>query len=441
MTTTDRSVGMSSVEILAARRAHLGPSLSLAYRNPLHIVRGEGAYLFDADGRAYLDCVNNVAHVGHAHPRVVEAGIAQMRLLNTNTRYLHENVVRYAERLTALLPEHLEVCFFTNSGSEANELALRLAVAATGRPDVATVDVAYHGNTKRLIEISPYKFDGPGGAGRGDDVQVVPLPDRYRGVHRGDGPEVGAAYVAESAAVLANATAAGHPAGALIAEAIPGTAGQVVPPAGWLAGLFDAARGVGAVPISDEVQVGFGRVGTDPWAFAAQGARPDIVTMGKPIGNGHPLGAVVTTPAIADAFANGMEYFNTFGGNPVSSAIGLAVLDVIDDEGLQEHARVVGERLLAGLREVATRHGPIGDVRGAGLFVGFELVRDRSTREPDAELATELVNRAVERGILLSTDGADHNVIKVKPPLVFAIADADRLVETVDAILGEIAAS
>jgi 4-aminobutyrate aminotransferase-like enzyme len=441
MTTTDRSVGMSSVEILAARRAHLGPSLSLAYRNPLHIVRGEGAYLFDADGRAYLDCVNNVAHVGHAHPRVVEAGIAQMRLLNTNTRYLHENVVRYAERLTALLPEHLEVCFFTNSGSEANELALRLAVAATGRPDVATVDVAYHGNTKRLIEISPYKFDGPGGAGRGDDVQVVPLPDRYRGVHRGDGPEVGAAYVAESAAVLANATAAGHPAGALIAEAIPGTAGQVVPPAGWLAGLFDAARGVGAVPISDEVQVGFGRVGTDPWAFAAQGARPDIVTMGKPIGNGHPLGAVVTTPAIADAFANGMEYFNTFGGNPVSSAIGLAVLDVIDDEGLQEHARVVGERLLAGLREVATRHGPIGDVRGAGLFVGFELVRDRSTREPDAELASELVNRAVERGILLSTDGADHNVIKVKPPLVFAIADADRLVETVDAILGEIAAS
>jgi 4-aminobutyrate aminotransferase-like enzyme len=441
MTTTDRSVGMSSVEILAARRAHLGPSLSLAYRNPLHIVRGEGAYLFDADGRAYLDCVNNVAHVGHAHPRVVEAGIAQMRLLNTNTRYLHENVVRYAERLTALLPEHLEVCFFTNSGSEANELALRLAVAATRRPDVATVDVAYHGNTKRLIEISPYKFDGPGGAGRGDDVQVVPLPDRYRGVHRGDGPEVGAAYVAESAAVLANATAAGHPAGALIAEAIPGTAGQVVPPAGWLAGLFDAARGVGAVPISDEVQVGFGRVGTDPWAFAAQGARPDIVTMGKPIGNGHPLGAVVTTPAIADAFANGMEYFNTFGGNPVSSAIGLAVLDVIDDEGLQEHARVVGERLLAGLREVATRHGPIGDVRGAGLFVGFELVRDRSTREPDAELASELVNRAVERGILLSTDGADHNVIKVKPPLVFAIADADRLVETVDAILGEIAAS
>jgi 4-aminobutyrate aminotransferase-like enzyme len=431
---------MSGAEILSLRRGLLGPSLSLSYRTPLHIVRGEGAYLFDADGRAYLDCVNNVAHVGHAHPRVVEAGIAQMRLLNTNTRYLHENVVRYAERLTALLPEHLEVCFFTNSGSESNELALRLARAATGRPDVAAVDVAYHGNTQRLVEVSPYKFNGPGGAGQGDDVQIVPLPDPYRGRHRGSGSEVGGAYIADSTEVLAAAAAAGHPAGAMIAEAIPSTAGQVVPPDGWLAGLFDAARAVGAVPIADEVQVGFGRVGTDTWAFAAQGARPDIVTMGKPIGNGHPLGAVVTTRPIADAFANGMEYFNTFGGNPVSAAIGLAVLDVIADEGLQEHARVVGGELLAGLGAAAARHEPIGDVRGAGLFVGIELVRDRGTRAPDATLATELVNRAAERGVLLSTDGPDHNVIKIKPPLVFSAADAERLVETIDAILDEIAA-
>ncbi|MDQ3127611.1 MAG: aminotransferase class III-fold pyridoxal phosphate-dependent enzyme, partial [Chloroflexota bacterium] len=329
---------LTAADILAARRARLGPSLSLSYRTPLHIVRGEGAYLYDADGRGYLDCVNNVAHVGHAHPRVVEAGAAQMRLLNTNTRYLHENVVRYAERLTALLPGHLEVCYFTNSGSEANELALRLARAATGRPDVATVDVAYHGNTQRLVEISPYKFNGPGGAGRAEDVHVLPLPDRYRGSHRGDGPDVGSAYLAEADAALDAAGAAGHPAGAVIAEAILSVAGQIVPPAGWLAGLFDAARRIAAVPIADEVQVGFGRVGVDMWAFAAQGAVPDIVTMGKPIGNGHPLGAVVTTRAIAEAFANGMEYFNTFGGNPVSAAIGLAVLDVIADEGLQEHA-------------------------------------------------------------------------------------------------------
>lgn len=429
---------VSSERLLAERRRRLGPSLSLSYRTPLHIVRGEGAYLFDSDGRRYLDCVNNVAHVGHAHPRVVEAAATQMRLLNTNTRYLHENVLGYAERLTALLPDHLEVCYFVNSGSEANELALRLARAANGRPDVATVDVAYHGNTQRLVEISPYKFDGPGGAGRRDDVQVVPLPDPYRGRHRGSGPEVAAAYVAEAASVLDDAAAGGRPAGAVIAEAIPSVAGQILPPAGWLSGLFDAGRSVGAVPISDEVQVGFGRVGVDVWAFRAQDARPDILSLGKPIGNGHPLGAVVTTRPIAEAFDNGMEYFNTFGGNPVSAAVGLAVLDVIEDERLQDHARVVGERLLAGLRDLAARHPAIGDVRGSGLFVGVELVRDREARDPDAALARDVVNRAVELGVLLSTDGPDHNVLKIKPPLVFSSDDADQLVETIDRILMEL---
>jgi 4-aminobutyrate aminotransferase-like enzyme len=438
MTATDPAGTMAADEILEARRRRLGPSLSLSYRTPLHIVRGEGAYLFDSDGRAYLDCVNNVAHVGHAHPRVVEAGIAQMRLLNTNTRYLHETVVRYAERLTALLPGHLEVCYFVNSGSEANELALRLARAATGRPGVAAVDVAYHGNTQRLVEVSAYKFNGPGGAGQSDDVQVVPLPDPYRGTHRGTGSDAGAAYVADSRAVLETAAADGHPAGALIAEAIPSTAGQVVPPLGWLAGLLDTARHVGAVPIADEVQVGFGRVGSDVWAFGAQGARPDVVTMGKPIGNGHPLGAVVTTRAIADAFANGMEYFNTFGGNPVSAAIGLAVLDVIEEEGLQAHARDTGERLLAGLRELAARHEAVGDVRGLGLFIGVELVRNRDTREPHPELARDLADLAAERGVLLSTDGPFRNVMKIKPPLVFSDADADRLIETVDTVLTDL---
>ncbi len=433
MTTTE-----PSGSLLARRRRLLGPSLSLSYRAPLHIVRGEGAYLYDAEGRQYLDCVNNVAHVGHANPRVVEAGLTQMRLLNTNTRYLHETVLAYADRLTALLPGHLEVAYFTNSGSEANELALRLARTATGRPDVACVDVAYHGNTQRLVEISPYKFNGPGGAGCRDDVQVVPIPDPYRGSHRGAGAGVADAYLRESRAILDERANVGHAAGAVIAEAIPSVAGQIVPPPGWLAGLFDAGRALGAVPIADEVQVGFGRVGDDMWAFAAQGARPDIVTMGKPIGNGHPLGAVVTTRPIADAFANGMEYFNTFGGNPVSAAIGLAVLDVIADEGLQEHARVTGDRLLSGLRELQERHAAIGDVRGAGLFVGFELVRDRETRGPDAELASELVNRAAMRGVLLSTDGPNYNVIKIKPPMVFAHADANRLVETVDAVLTEL---
>jgi 4-aminobutyrate aminotransferase-like enzyme len=425
-------------DLLAARRRLLGPSLSLSYRKPLHIVRGEGAYLFDADGRAYLDCVNNVAHVGHAHPRVVEAAVAQMRLLNTNTRYVHESVLRYAERLTALLPDRLEVCYFVNSGSEANELALRLARAATGRPDVVTVDVAYHGNTQRLVEVSPYKFNGPGGAGQPRDVHVVPLPDPYRGAHRGSTPETADAYLAEARTVVDAAAANGQPVGAAIAEAIASVAGQVVPPPGWLRGFFDIARTAGAVPIADEVQVGFGRVGTDFWAFGPQRVLPDIVTLGKPIGNGHPLGAVVTTRPIAEAFANGMEYFNTFGGNAVSAVIGLAVLDVIEEEQLQEHARVTGERLLGGLHELAGRHPAIGDVRGTGLFIGIELVRDRGTREPDADAATELANRAAERGVLLSTDGPFRNVMKIKPPLVFSDEDADRLLGTIDAILAEI---
>src|SRR4051794_32220961 len=430
----------TAAELLADRHRLLGASLSLSYRTPLHIVRGAGSYLYDSAGRAYLDCVNNVAHVGHAHPRVVEAGTAQMRLLNTNTRYLHDVVLRYAERLTELLPSHLEVCYFVNSGSEANELALRLARTVTGRPDVATVDVAYHGNTQRLVEISPYKFNGPGGAGKRDDVQVVPLPDGYRGRHRGVDRAAAEAYLVESRAVLAASVDAGHAVGAVIAEAIPSVAGQVVPPEGWLADLFDAGRAVGAVPIADEVQVGFGRVGVATWAFDAMGGVPDIVTLGKPIGNGHPLGAVITTRAIAHAFANGMEYFNTFGGNPVSAAIGLAVLDVIEDERLQEHARVTGERLIRDLLELGGRHEAIGDVRGLGMFIGIDLVRDRTTREPDAGLARELVNRAAERGVLLSTDGPFHNVIKIKPPLAFSAADADRLVETVDLVLAEIAA-
>ena len=427
-------------DLLAERRRLLGPSLSLSYRRPLHIVRGEGAYLYDADGRQYLDCVNNVAHVGHAHPRVVAAATAQMRLLNTNTRYLHENVLRYADRLTALLPEHLEVAYFVNSGSEANELALRLARTATGRPDVATIEGAYHGNTQRLVEVSPYKFGGPGGAGRREDVHVVPQPDPYRGVHRGRTRAAADAYLAEARVVVDAAAAAGRPIGATIAEAIGSVAGQIVPPPGWLAGLFDVARAAGAIAIVDEVQVGFGRVGVDLWAFRAQDAVPDIVTLGKPIGNGHPLGAVVTTRAIAEAFDNGMEYFNTFGGNPVSAAIGLAVLDVVEEEGLQEHARVTGERLLSGLRELADRHPAIGDVRGMGLFIGVELVRDRETREPDGAVAAELANRAAERGVLLSTDGPDRNVMKIKPPMVFSKADGDRLIETVDAVLTEIAA-
>lgn len=426
-------------DLLARRRGRLGPSLSLSYRAPLTIVRGRGAHLFDADGRDYLDLVNNVAHVGHAHPRVVEAAARQKAILETNTRYLHPAILEYGDRLTATLPAGLEVVYLVNSGSEANELALRLARTASGRRDVVAIEGAYHGNTSGLVDVSQYKFDGPGGTGRPDHVHVAPLPDPYRGRHPGATAESGAAYAADLRDVLDDAARAGRPAGAVIIESAPGTAGQVIPPPGFLSAAYDHARSAGAVAIADEVQVGLGRVGPRWWSFALDDARPDIVTMGKPLGNGHPLGAVVTTRVIADAFANGMEYFNTFGGNPVSASVGLAVLDVIEDEGLLEHAATLGTRFLAGLQDLARRHEALGDVRGQGLYLGAVLVRDRATREPAPELAEAIVEGALARGILLSTDGPAHDTLKIKPPLVLEAADVDRTLETLDALLSELA--
>jgi len=417
--------------IAAARRAVLGPSLNLSYRQPLHIVRGWRQHLYDAGGRAYLDCVNNVAHVGHSHPRVVEAAARQMELLNTNTRYLHEGLVEYLERLTATLPEPLRVAFLVCSGSEANELALRLARAHTGRHDVVVVDVAYHGNTNALVEISPYKFNGPGGRGKPAHVRVAAMPDVYSGPHRG--ADAGARY-AES---VAEAVRQARGPAAFFCESALGCGGQIVLPPGYLKEAFAAVRAAGGVSVADEVQTGFGRAGSHFWMFETQGVTPDIVTMGKPIGNGHPMGAVVTTPEIAASFANGMEYFNTFGGNPVSCAVGLAVLDAIREEGLQENARSTGDYLLGGLRELATRHALIGDVRGLGLFLGVELVRDRHTLEPAAAEAAALVERMKELGALLSTDGPFHNVIKIKPPMVFSRADADFLLVRLDTALAQ----
>ncbi|MBX6365627.1 MAG: aminotransferase class III-fold pyridoxal phosphate-dependent enzyme [Gemmatimonadetes bacterium] len=423
--------------LLAARRERLGPNLSVSYRRPLQIVRGWMQHLYDDAGQAYLDCVNNVAHVGHSHPRVVDALARQARVLNTNTRYLHETILRYAERLTATLPEPLRVCFFVCSGSEANELALRLARAHTGRRDVVVLDAAYHGNTSSLVDLSPYKFNGPGGAGRPPGTHVVPLPDPYRGPYRG--PDAGARYAEHVRQATRAAERAGHGIAAFFAEPLPGCGGQVVPPDGFLAEAFRHVRAAGGVCVADEVQVGFGRVGSHFWAFQADGAVPDIVTMGKPIGNGHPLGAVVTTPEIAASFANGMEYFNTFGGNPVSCAVGLAVLDVIEEEGLQERARRVGARLLDGLRGLMARHPLVGDVRGRGLYLGVELVTDRETQQPAPRHASYVIERMRDRGILLSTDGPLHNVIKIKPPLQFTEADADRLIAELDDVLGETA--
>jgi 4-aminobutyrate aminotransferase-like enzyme len=430
---------LSDDAILSARQIHLGPNLSLAYRTPLHIVRGALQYLYDADGREYIDAVNNVAHVGHCHPRVVRAGQQQMAQLNTNSRYLHSLVVRYAERLCATLPEPLRVCFFVNSGSEACDLALRLARTHTGSTATVVIDGAYHGNTSELVRISPYKYDGPGGAGQPDYVRKIATPDTYRrsglsaeAESEGSGSEGGSVRKA-----IDDLAEAGQTRPAFIAESLMGSCGQIVFPAGFLDAAFRQTRAAGGVCIADEVQVGFGRVGTHFWGFETQGVVPDIVVMGKPMGNGHPIGAVVTTPAIAASFNNGMEYFSTFGGNPVSCAIGLAVLDVIQDEGLQDRALHVGEHLRQGVRELASHYAIIGDVRGLGLFVGVELVCDRTTLAPAPEATTYVCNRLSELGVLVSVDGPRRNVLKIKPPLVFSDANVSRFVETLDRVLGE----
>ena len=424
-------------DLLMPRRARtLGPSLSTSYARKLKIVRGRGAYLYDHTGRAYVDAVNNICHVGHAHPRVVAALSRQAAVLNTNTRYLHDTLLDYAERLGATFPNPLSVVYLVCSGSEANELALRIARTVTGRRSVIAVDWGYHGNTQAAIEVSAYKFNRKGGRGKPDHVEIATLPDPYRGPHKGYGTASGLAYaqsVAEKIETIRDTTGEGP--AAFIAEAISGCGGQVFFPDGYLQQAARWVRDAGGLVIVDEVQTGFGRVGDAMWAHTAQQVVPDIITLGKPIGNGHPMAAVVTTPEIARAFANGMEFFSSFGGNPVSAAVGMAVLDVIEDEGLQDHARRTGDYLKAGLETLKTAHALIGDVRGRGLFLGVELVRDRGTLEPATEEANRIVNLAREDGVLLSTDGPLDNVIKIKPPLAFGMAEADLLVEALDSAL------
>lgn len=424
--------------LLARRKAHVGYNLSLSYAQPLHLVRGQGAYLFDADGRRYLDVYNNVPHVGHAHPQVVRAAQRQMAVLNTNTRYLHEALVRYAERLTALLPDPLQVCFLVASGSEATELSLRLARAWTGQRDLIVSDGAYHGHTSTLIEISPYKAEGPGGTGLPDWVHKARLPDVYRGPYRD--ADAGLRYAAEVGELIAGIQAQGRGLCGFLIESLPSVGGQVVLPPGYLPAVYRQVRAAGGVCIADEVQTGFGRIGTHWWAFQHYGVTPDIVALGKPIGNGYPMGAVITTPEIAARFDNGMEFFSTFGGSTVACAVGLAVLDVLAAEHLMAHAHTVGTYLLARLRALQDRHLVLGDVRGLGLMLGIELVCDRTARTPAPEQARYVANRMKDKGILIGTDGLDHNVLKIRGPLCLTHADADQLVAALDAVLAEDAA-
>ena len=424
-------------DILAARSRLIGPNLSVGYRSPVHVVRGSMQYLFDETGRRYIDGYNNVPHVGHCHPRVVEAAERQMRVLNTNTRYLHENLERYAERLTSTLPPPLHVCYFVNSGSEANELALRLARAHTRRRDVIVLDAAYHGNTTTLIEISPYKFNGPGGEGKPPWVHVAPLPDTYRGEHRRDDSRAGEKYAASVAAAIDAMRANGSGPCAFIAESCPSVGGQIIFPPGYLSAVYRKVRAAGGVCIADEVQTAYGRLGSHFYGFEQQDVVPDIVVLGKPIGNGHPIAAVVTTEEIARSFDNGMEFFSTFGGNTVSCAIGLAVLEVLEDEKLQAHAQRAGAELIDRLRPLVSRSALVGDVRGSGLFLGVELVRDRETLEPASHEASAVVNQMRDEGVLIGTDGPYHNVLKIRPPMPFNSSDAEVLASTLERVISE----
>lgn len=421
-------------EVLLERRARaLGPSLSISYVKKLKMVRGLGAYLYDHTGRAYVDGVNNICHVGHSHPHVVEALAKQAAILNTNTRYLHDNILDYAERLAAYFPKPLSVVYLVCSGSEANELALRMARTVTGRRNTICVNWGYHGNTNGLIDVSPYKFNRKGGRGQPDYVEIAALPDPYRGAYKGYSENTGKAYaqsVAEKIEAIRGKTGQGP--AAFIAEAISGCGGQVFFPEAYLATAAEHVRKAGGLVIVDEVQTGFGRVGNHMWAHGPQGVIPDIVTLGKPIGNGHPMAAVVTTPEIARAFANGMEFFSSFGGNPVSAAVGMAVLDVIEQEQLMPRARVTGDHLKARFISLGAKYQIIGDVRGEGLFLGVELVRDRTTLEPATEEAGRITNHMRNNGVLISTDGPFDNVLKIKPPMQFGIAEADIMADALE---------
>ena len=420
-------------EIIAYRKQHLGKSLSLQYKIPLKMVRGSDQYLIDQYGRKYLDTVNNVAHVGHEHPAVVRAGQEQMALLNTNSRYLHENINALAKELIETLPVELNVLHFVNSGSEANELAIRMVKAAAGNKDIIASEVGYHGNTNMCVDISSYKFDGKGGKGAPEHTHIFPIPDAFRGKYRGE--DTGAQYAREVQKQIDNIHKKGRAVGGFIIEPIISCGGQIELPEGFLKLAYTYIRAVGGLCISDEVQVGCGRTGKVFWGFQLHDVVPDIITMGKPLGNGHPLAAVACTREVADKFANGMEYFNTFGGNPVSCAIGTEVIRTVKREKLQEHALNVGGFLKTELQKLSEVFPILGDIRGQGLFLGIELVDAKMN--PLAQQTDYLANRMKDHGILMSTDGPNHNVLKIKPPMVFTKENAEELIYYIKKILSE----
>jgi len=416
-------------ETFIKRKQYFADNLGLSYKKPLKIVRGWQQYLFDENGQQFLDAYNNVPHIGHCHPEVTEAACEQMRILNTNTRYLNDHLNDFAELLLSTFQKPLEVCFFLNSASEANELALRLAFTYTGMKDVIVLEGAYHGNTSTLIDISPYKHNGPGGKGAPPWVHTVPIPDCYRGKYKYNDKDAGHKYARYIDEIIENLEKKGKAPAAFIAETCPSVGGQIIFPGDYLEEVYRFIRKSGGVCIADEVQTGYGRMGTSFYAFEEHGVVPDIVVLGKPIGNGHPLAAVVTTRKIAAAFNTGMEFFSTFGGNTVSALVGKKVLEIVLRDKYMEHAQKTGSYLLDLLRPFKHRYPLVGDVRGSGLFLGVELVRDHGSLEPAGKEASYIKERMKGMKILLGTDGPYNNVLKIRPPMPFDKGNAEILAD------------
>jgi 4-aminobutyrate aminotransferase-like enzyme len=417
--------------MIARRQNLLGPAYRLFYLNPVHVVRGEGVWLYDPDGKAYLDVYNNVACVGHCHPHVVAALAKQASVLNTHTRYLHETVLDYAERLLGHFPAEIGHVMFTCTGSEANDLALRVAKAHTGGTGFIITDFAYHGVTEAIAGMSPSL--GPAMV-LGEHVRKVPAPDAYRGGER----DVGAVFAENVRKAIDDMRVKGIRPAALLVDTIFSSDGVFTDPQGFLSGAVEAIHEAGGLFIADEVQPGFGRTGDKMWGFQRHGIVPDLVTMGKPMGNGHPVAGMAARPEILAEFGQRLRYFNTFGGNPVSAAAGMAVLDVIEQDKLRDNARVVGAHLRAGLESLAQRYPIIGDIRSAGLFVGMELVRSRESKEPASDESARVVNGLRERRVLISAAGPSANILKIRPPLVFSKDNADLFLTALEEALAEV---
>ena len=414
--------------LIERRERLLGPAYRLFYERPLHTVRGEGVWLYDEQGRRYLDAYNNVASVGHCHPRVVEAICTQAAQLNTHTRYLQQGILDYAEQLLATFPAGLERVMFTCTGSEANDLALRIARHFTGGEGVIITQFAYHGVTGDISALSPSLGAG---ARLPAHARCVRAPDAYRlGTQN-----VAAAFAADVRAAIDDLRARGIKPAALLLDGIFASDGVFAEPCGFLAEGVALARAEGLLYIADEVQSGFARTGENMWGFQRHTVQPDIVTLGKPMGNGQPIAGVVARADLIESFGRSVRYFNTFGGNPVSCAAAKAVLDVIQEEGLQQRSAQIGDYLLQGFRRLAEHHELIGDVRGAGMFFGIELVSNRETKAPTAQATRRIVNDLREHGVLISAAGPLENILKIRPLLAFEKEHADLMLDALNQVL------